>query len=48
MSDYVNLQKISQENALNLAKFFIKSGKNLLLFGRRGTGKNTVAYNQRM
>lgn len=42
MSDYTNLQKISQENAFSLAKFFINSGKNLLLFGRRGTGKTEI------
>ena len=42
MSDYTNLQKISQENASHLAKFFIKSEKNFLLFGRRGTGKTEI------
>lgn len=42
MNDYTNLQKISQESASNLAKFFIRSGKNLLLFGRRGTGKTEI------
>jgi hypothetical protein len=42
MSNYTNLQKISQENALDLVKFFIKCEKNLLLFGRRGIGKTEI------
>jgi hypothetical protein len=42
MDSYANLQKISQENALNLAQFFIRSGKNFLLFGRSGVGKTEI------
>lgn len=37
-----NLSKIDQENALNICKFFIKSGQNLFLFGRRGIGKTHI------
>ena len=42
MGDYTNLQKIPQEDASSLAKFFIKAEKNLLLFGRRGIGKTQI------
>jgi hypothetical protein len=42
VNDYSNLQKITQENALNLARFFIKSEKNFLLFGKSGTGKTEL------
>jgi len=42
MNDYANLRKISQENAANLAKFFIKAEKNLLLFGQSGIGKTEL------
>ena len=42
MDSYANLQKISQESALNLATFFIKSEKNFLLFGRPGVGKTEI------
>lgn len=39
MVNALNLQEIDQEQALHLCKFFIKSNKNLFLFGRRGVGK---------
>jgi AAA domain (dynein-related subfamily) len=42
MDSYANLQTISQENALNLAQFFIRSGNNFLLFGRSGVGKTEI------
>ena len=42
MDTYANLQKITQESTLNLAKFFIRSGKNFLLFGRSGVGKTEI------
>lgn len=44
MSNSLNLQEIDQEQALSLAKFFVKSGQNMLLFGRRGTGKTHIAF----
>jgi hypothetical protein len=43
MPNSLNLQEIDQEQALNLTKFFVKSGQNILLFGRRGTGKTHIA-----
>ena len=43
MGNALNLQEIDQEQALNLSKFFIRSGQNLFLFGRRGTGKTQIA-----
>jgi len=43
MSNSLNLQEIDQEQALNLTKFFIQSGHNLFLFGRRGVGKTDIA-----
>lgn len=42
MNSYGNLQRISQENALNLARFFVKTEKNFLLFGRSGVGKTEI------
>ena len=42
MNDFTNLQQISQEEAMNLTKFFIGCGKNILLFGKRGTGKTEI------
>ena len=39
MSNALNLPEIDQEQATNLSKFFIRSQKNLFLFGRRGVGK---------
>lgn len=44
MPNALNLQEIDQEQALNLAKFFIKSGQNILFFGRRGIGKTFIAF----
>jgi hypothetical protein len=43
MSNSLNLQEIDQEQALNLAKFFIQSRHNVFLFGRRGVGKTDIA-----
>jgi hypothetical protein len=43
MSNSLNLQEIDQEQALHLSKFFIRSGQNLFLFGRRGVGKTHIA-----
>jgi len=43
MVSSLNLQHIDQEQALNLNKFFIKSGKNFFIMGQRGTGKTTIA-----
>lgn len=43
MVNALNLTEIDQEQALDLAKFFIKSGQNLFLFGRRGVGKTNIA-----
>ena len=43
MSNSLNLQEIDQEQALNLAKFFINSRHNVFLFGRRGVGKTDIA-----
>lgn len=42
MNNSLNLQEIDQEQAFNLASFFIKSGQNFLLFGQRGTGKTEI------
>jgi hypothetical protein len=43
MTNALNLQEIDQEQALNLSKFFIKSGGNLFLFGKSGIGKTQIA-----
>lgn len=43
MSNALNLQEINQEQALNLAKFFIKSGHNIFIFGKHGVGKSAIA-----
>jgi hypothetical protein len=43
MGNALNLQEINQEQAFNLSKFFIRSGQNLFLFGRRGVGKTHIA-----
>lgn len=39
----LNLPEVDQEQALSLSRFFIKNGKNIFLFGRRGTGKTEIA-----
>lgn len=44
MSNFLNLKEIDQEEALNLTKFFINSGQNIFLFGRRGTGKTEITF----
>ena len=43
MGNSLNLPEIDQEQALNLSKFFIRSNKNIFLFGRRGVGKTHIA-----
>jgi hypothetical protein len=43
MGNALNLQELNQEQALHLSKFFIRSGQNLFLFGRRGVGKTHIA-----
>lgn len=43
MNNALNLQSIDQEQALNLSRFFLKSGQNIFIFGRRGTGKTHIA-----
>jgi hypothetical protein len=42
VSNSLNLQEIGQEQAANISKLFINSGENLLLLGRRGTGKTQL------
>jgi hypothetical protein len=39
----LNLLEIDQEQCLNLSRFFLKAGKNILTLGRRGTGKTDIA-----
>src|SRR5580698_5146168 len=43
MPNALNLTEIDQEQALNLTKFFIRSGHNCFLFGQRGVGKTEIA-----
>jgi hypothetical protein len=43
MDNALNLPEINQEQALHLGKFFMRSGQNLFLFGRRGIGKSFIA-----
>lgn len=43
MTNSLNLQEIDQEQAINLARFFIKSKQNCAFFGRRGVGKTEIA-----
>lgn len=42
MPNNLNLQEIDQEQALNLAKFFIRSQQNLYIFGQKGIGKTEL------
>ena len=42
MGNALNLVEINQEQTFDLAKFFINSGQNLFIFGRRGTGKTEI------
>jgi hypothetical protein len=44
MGNALNLQEIDQEQALHLSKFFIRTGQNLFLFGRRGVGKTQIVF----
>lgn len=39
----LNLQEINQEEALNLVRFYLKSGQNICLFGQRGIGKTSIS-----
>jgi AAA domain (dynein-related subfamily) len=43
MTNALNLLEIDQEQCLNLSRFFLKAGKNILTLGRRGTGKTEIA-----
>lgn len=43
MNCYSNLQRLDQEQAFNLIKFFIISQQNVFLFGKRGIGKTNLA-----
>jgi hypothetical protein len=43
MGNSLNLTELDQEQALNLAKFYVRSNKNVFFFGRRGTGKTEIA-----
>jgi AAA domain (dynein-related subfamily) len=43
MTNALNLQEIDQEQAQNLARFFIRANQNIFLFGRRGIGKSFIA-----
>lgn len=43
MNNSLNLQEIDQLSAFELAKFFIRSNQNLVLLGRKGTGKTSIA-----
>lgn len=42
MTNALNLAEIDQEQALNLARFFIRSGQNCAFFGMRGLGKTEI------
>src|SRR5271165_6139556 len=42
MDNSLNLTEIDQEEALNLARFFIRTNNNIFLFGRRGVGKTHI------
>lgn len=42
MTNSLNLTEIDQEQALNLARFFIRTNNNIFLFGRRGVGKTHI------
>lgn len=39
MNNCHNLQEINQETATNLCRFYINNGQNMLMLGRKGTGK---------
>lgn len=43
MNNALNLLEIDQEQALHLTKFFIRSNKNMFLFGQRGLGKSHIS-----
>jgi hypothetical protein len=43
MGNALNLAELDQEQALNLAKFYISTNNNCFFFGRRGVGKTQIA-----
>lgn len=43
MSNPLNLKSINQEEASNLCRFYIASGQNMLMLGRRGIAKTAIA-----
>lgn len=43
MSNLYNLKEINQQQALDLCKFNIRNGQNILLLGRRGCGKSEIS-----
>lgn len=43
MANPLNLLEVNQEEALNLASFFIRTNKNIALFGQKGCGKTSIA-----
>src|ERR1700677_2735561 len=44
MVSSLNLQEINTENALSLARFFIRSRQNIAFFGRWGIGKSFISF----
>lgn len=43
MTNAHNLQSINQEQTLNLCRFYMRIGQNMLMLGRRGIGKTFIA-----
>lgn len=43
MSDASNLQHINQDEAFNLCSLYTRIGKNVFLFGQKGTGKTHIS-----
>ena len=43
MNGSQNMEEIDQEQALNLAKFFINIGSSCFFFGQKGVGKSAIA-----
>lgn len=43
MTNSFNLREINQEEAINLCQFYIRSGQNMLMLGRRGIAKTAIA-----
>lgn len=44
MLNPLNLQEINSEQALNLSRFFLKTGQNIAFFGQSGIGKSNIAF----